>query len=280
MTPAGRTIIAQLSDPHIRAPGRLTYRKVDTAAYLRTAVAMLAAMPTPIDAVMVTGDLTDFGTDEEYAHFRALMAPLTMPVYPIPGNHDDRAGMRRAFGARLAFQPDGPLSYVAEAGDLRLMMLDSSVRGEKHGMLGDATLAWLDRELAAQPTRPTVVALHHPPFVTGIRHMDVQNCFDAKSLAQVLARHPQVLLTVCGHVHRTVMTTFAGRPCVIGPCPAHAVAFDLDPAGPPAFRMEPPAFLLHVWTAGDPGRVVTHIIPVGAFDGPYPFFDAQGRLID
>lgn len=280
MTSAGTTVIAQLSDPHIRAPGRLTYRKVDAAAYLRKAVAMLVAMPTPIDAVIVTGDLTDFGTDEEYAHFLALTTPLAMPLYPIPGNHDDRAGLRRAFADRLALPTDGSVSYAADVGDLRLMMLDSSVPGQKHGELGAATLAWLDRELAAQPQRPTIVALHHPPFETGIRHMDVQNCSDADALGEVLGRHPQVLATVCGHVHRNVVTTFAGRPCTICPCPAHAVAFDLAPDGPPAFSMEPPAILLHVWNAADPDRLVTHSVPVGKFDGPYPFFDAQGRLID
>ena len=96
----------------------------------------------------------------------------------------------------------------------------------------------------------------------------------------MLARHPQVLATVCGHVHRDVVTTFAGRPCAIGPSPAHAVAFDLAPDGPPVFTMEPPAILLHVWNAADPGRVATHWLPVGQFDGPYPFFDAQGRFIE
>ena len=53
-------------------------------------------------------------------------------------------------------------------GELRLVMLDSSVPGAPYGELEPATLAWLDRTLAAAPDQPALVALHHPPFP--VRH--------------------------------------------------------------------------------------------------------------
>jgi 3',5'-cyclic AMP phosphodiesterase CpdA len=275
----GRVIIAQITDTHIRAPGRLAYREVDTAGYLQAAVALLADPPMPIDAVIHTGDLTDFATDEEYAHFRDLAASLRVPFYPVPGNHDERSAFRRAF-PELELPLDGALCYVASVGDLQLVMLDSSVPGAPYGELGASTLAWLDRTLAAAPDRPTLVALHHPPFITGIRHMDVQNCRDADKLESVLQRHPQVRGLVCGHVHRTVMTQFAGRPAMIGPSPAHAVSLDLAADAPPSFTFEPPALLLHVWNVGAPARLISHWMPVGGHVGPLPFFDEAGRLID
>jgi 3',5'-cyclic-AMP phosphodiesterase len=277
---AAQVIVAQLTDTHIRPPGRLAYRQVDTAQHLAAAVALLASPPVPIDAVIVTGDLVDFGTDEEYANFRRLVAPLSLPLYPIPGNHDERGALRRAFADRLDLPAAGPLSYVAEAGALRLILLDSTVPGRPHGEMTAESLALLDRALAQDPSRPALVGLHHPPFATGIRHMDAQNCFGAEGLEEVLRRHPQVLATVCGHVHRTVLTTFAGRAAAIGPSPAHAVSLDLSPNGPPTFTMEPPALLLHVWDPGTPNRLATHWLPVGRFDGPYPFFDGTGRLIE
>ena len=110
--------------------------------------------------------------------------------------------------------------------------------------------------------------------------MDAQNCFGADGLENVLRRHPQVLATVCGHVHRTVLTTFAGRAAAIGPSPAHAVSLDLRPDGPPTFTMEPPALLLHVWDPSAPGRLATHWLPIGHFGEPHPFFDGEGRLIE
>lgn len=274
-----RMLIAQLTDTHIRLPGRLAYGVVDTAAYLERAVAYLRSLPRQPDVVIVTGDLTDFDTPEEYARFRAITAPLSMPLLPVPGNHDSSAGLRAAF-PQIARQAGGgasdKLNYVVDGHPVRLVLLDSSVPGKPHGELGTATLAWLDAQLGAAPERPTLIGLHHPPFVTGIRHMDVQNLFDAAALEEVLLRHPQVLALTCGHIHRTVVTGFASRPAMIAPSPAHAVSLALAPDAPPSFHMEPPAVALHLFEGG---RIVSHTSFVGPFDGPYPFFDAQNRLV-
>lgn len=275
-------LIAQLTDTHIRPEGRLAYRKVDTAAFLEKAVQHLRDLPLPLNAVILTGDLVDFGTDEEYGRLLRLLEPISVPIYPIPGNHDVRNAMRRAFAGRADLPEEDDVSYVAECGPLRLVMVDSMMAGYPHGEMTDARLEWLDAALSAEPDRPALIALHHPPFITGIRHMDVQNCRNWEGFERVLLRHPQVLSIVCGHIHRTVFTTFAGRTVSIGPSPAHAVDLNLDPDGIPSFRMEPPGIHLHWWQS-DPapyGRIVTHLSPVGAFDGPFPFFDASGALID
>lgn len=98
------------------------------------------------------------------------------------------------------------------------------------------------------------------------------------SRAFVLRRHKRVRLVAAGHVHRAVTTSFAGVPATICPAPNHAVDLDLAASRPPSFRIEPPAFHLHAWFA-DEGRLVTHHVPIGDFDGPHPFFDASGRLL-
>ena len=90
-------LLVQLSDTHIREPGRPAYGRVDTSALLAQAVAAVVALPQPASAVVVTGDLTDFGRAAEYAQLRWLLAPLACPLYLLPGNHDDRDGLRSAF---------------------------------------------------------------------------------------------------------------------------------------------------------------------------------------
>ncbi|MEW6256240.1 MAG: phosphodiesterase [Pseudomonadota bacterium] len=270
-------LLAQMTDTHIRAPGSLAYGIVDTAAFLERAVAHLARHPARPQAILMTGDLTDFDRGAEYERFKALTACLPMPLFPVPGNHDSTAGLAAAFPELAARTEAGKFNYVVEAFELRLVMLDSSVPGAPHGELGQPTLAWLDATLGATPDRPTLVALHHPPFATGILHMDVQNLRDGAALEAVIGRHPQVRALVCGHVHRTVFTSFAGRPASICPSPAHAVSLDFNPAGPPAFRMEPPGLHLHRFADG---RLVTHFDFIGAYDGPYPFFDPAGDMLD
>ncbi|MFG1397497.1 phosphodiesterase [Roseixanthobacter pseudopolyaromaticivorans] len=269
-------LIAQLTDTHIRPSGKRAYGVVDTAAHLERAVAHLQALTPRPEVVLVTGDLTDFDQPEEYARFRALTDALPMPLLPIPGNHDSTAGVAAAFPQIAARAQAGKLNYVVEDFPVRLVMLDSSVAGAPHGELGAPTLAWLDETLSATPERPALVALHHPPFLTGIRHMDLQNLRDGQALEQVLARHGQVLALICGHVHRTVFTRFAGIPASICPSPAHAVSLDFDPAGEPGFHMEPPGLHLHRF---DGGRLVTHLSFIGKYDGPHPFFGPDKTLL-
>jgi hypothetical protein len=92
-----------------------------------------------------------------------------------------------------------------------------------------------------------------------------------------MARHPQVELILCGHLHRTIRADVGGRPALTCPSPAHQVALDIDPEAPSQFRMEPPGFMLHWWNGG---RLISHTAFIGDYDGPYPFFDANGKLID
>ena len=273
-------LLVQLSDTHIRLPGQLAYRRVDTAALLAQAIVSVLALPQAPVAVVVTGDLTDFGRPAEYAHLRALLAPLACPVYLMPGNHDDRAALRRAFPEHDWLQQSGEafLQYAVDLGGLRLIALDTSVTKAPHGELGPAHLAWLDAALAADRSTPTIVAMHHPPFATFIGHMDEIGLQQGgRELAAVIARHPQVERIVCGHLHRSIQARFAGTIAMTAPSTAHAVALDLATDAASEFAMQPPGYLVHAWS--QTGDVASHLAFSGTFDGPYPFHDEAG-LID
>ncbi len=272
--------IAQISDLHIKRPGQLAYGRVDTAKALERCVAALNAFRPAPDFVVISGDLADTPVAEEYHYLVKLLAALKLPFAGIPGNHDGRDMMRAAFlNAAYAFS-SGPLNQKIEVGQLDLVLLDSSVPGKPHGELDAPTLQWLDTTLGSSVDRPALVFLHHPPFVAGIWHMDRQNLNNAADLATVIRRHPRVQLVATGHVHRAALTLFAGVPCTICPAPNHAVDLDLDHLREPSFRVEPPAFHLHTWFAGEGfGHVVTHQVPIGEFDGPHPFFGPDGKLL-
>jgi 3',5'-cyclic AMP phosphodiesterase CpdA len=134
--------------------------------------------------------------------------------------------------------------------------------------------------LATSPDRPALVFLHHPPFRTGIWHMDRQNLFNAAEFAAIVSRYPRVQRIAAGHVHRATLTTFAGVATTICPAPNHAVDLDLAELREPSFKVEPPAFHLHSWFPGEGfGSLVTHQVPIGEFDGPHPFFGPDGKLL-
>ncbi|OLP57873.1 hypothetical protein BJF93_13575 [Xaviernesmea oryzae] len=136
----------------------------------------------------------------------------------------------------------------------------------------------LHTALGKRPEAPTRVMLHHPPFDTGIGHIDRARLFTGSGLlADVIARHSQVQRVLCGHVHRAIQLLFAGTLCQIAPLVGHQVTLDIRPDAPSCFMLEPPELLLH-WL--DKGRFVTHTAKVDRAPGPFPFLlpdDYPGR---
>ncbi|HUP29431.1 MAG TPA: phosphodiesterase [Usitatibacter sp.] len=273
-----RFLLAQVTDMHVKAGGKLSYRVVDTDASLARCVEHLLHLPQVPDAVLFTGDLVDFGRPDEYDNLARLVAPLTMPVYLMPGNHDDPETMRARFpGHAYLRQRTGKLDYVIDAHPVRIVALDTTVPKKPFGALDDAQLRWLDETLADTPGKPTIVAVHHPPFWTGIGHMDDQSLADPAALEAVVSRHPQVERVVCGHLHRNIVKRFGGTIASTCPSPSHQVALDLADDAASRFVMEPPGFCLHLWRDGH--GLVSHTASLGSFPGPYPFYEG-GKLID
>ena len=256
--------VAQISDLHIVAAGRRLAGVIDTSSYTRAAVDFLNRLDPQPDAVLVTGDLVDGGTLLDYEHLRELVAPLRAPLWLLPGNHDDRPALRATFPALAGLDGSGPVDFVID-GPFRVAALDSSVPGEPGGHVEPDQLAWLDTTLRSAPATPTIVALHHPPFATGIEHMDAM-ALDVDStagLAAVVDRHPQVERVQCGHLHRTIVHRWHGTIAATAPSVAHAVALDLRHDAVPAWCLEPPGFLLHHWS--ETTGLVTHLQPIGDY---------------
>ena len=274
-------LIAQISDLHIKRPGELAYGKVDTAAALRRCVSHLNGFRPRPSVVVISGDLADTPSEDEYAHLLKLLAPLEIPFVALPGNHDSREMMRAALPHQPYAHALGPTDFTITIEGVDLVLLDSSVPGQPYGFLEEQSLTWLDHVCTSAPERSAMIFLHHPPFTAGIWHMDRQNLRNASELAGVLRRHARIQHVGSGHIHRSVLTRFAGIPTTICPAPNHAVDLDIGAERTPGFVIEPPAFHLHCWygdESGD-GTLVTHLIPIGEHDGPYPFFDASGRLL-
>jgi Icc protein len=276
-------LVAHITDTHILAEGKLYHSPhraipadaapgwsyIDTAACLKHAIAELNALPAPPDVIVVTGDLTDHGTPEEYANLRAILAAARMPVFVIPGNHDSRDGLRATFAVDGYLPAEGFLHYVAEGYPMRLVALDTHIPGEHGGLLCAERLDWLDRTLSDAPTQPTLVMMHHPPFPTGIEHMDHHALHNPAEFAEVVRQHSQVERILCGHLHRTIDHRFAGTIAGTAPSTAHQLVLDTTPGAPAEFTFEPPGYQLHFWRDGV--GLVTHTCVFGDWPGPFPY---------
>jgi 3',5'-cyclic AMP phosphodiesterase CpdA len=216
-----RTLV-QVSDLHLTArPG-----PADRA--LAAAVAMLlAASDVAVDAVLLTGDLSEDGSAASYRRLAAAVAPLRSTdaeLLVLPGNHDDVATLR------TELLDGGPVDRVVALAGVRIVCLDSTVPGAHHGALWGAQLEWLGGVLAADPhPGGTVLALHHPPLAFADPVLDRLALRESDLLATVL-EGTDVGLVVCGHAHQPTAGMLAGVP--VWCAPALTMGTDaLPPAG-------------------------------------------------
>ena len=257
-------LLCQISDPHIVPSAELAYGRIDTPAMLGRCVSKVLSLSRTPDLAVVTGDLTDHATPEEYEVLRELLAPLCarMPVYLAVGNHDDRDVLRAAFPDHAYLAGEGGfVQYVVDDFPVRLVVLDTLIPGAPGGRLCPERLAWLDRTLA-ESDRPTIVAQHHPPLVTGLSIMDQMALENPAAEAAVLRRHPHVERVICGHYHRNIQARFGGTIASVCPSAAHQLLLNLVPNAAIRFTFEPSEFHLHLWNGSE---VVTHTEVVDDF---------------
>jgi 3',5'-cyclic AMP phosphodiesterase CpdA len=240
-------VLIQLADLHIGA-GWVRTNPLQTLA---ATIDSVRGLDVPVDGVLALGDLAEHGLDEEYASARAELERLAAPLYVAMGNCDDREVLRRQFG--LEASDGAPLDYATDLGPARLVVVDTTVPGEDQdaGRLDPESLDWLRRELAGNPDRPTLLAMHHPPLLTGSPAWDRYALSEPSrtGLAEVLERHPQVTQILSAHLHRPLVTQFASHPLLVGPStylqfPLRMQACRLDPSD------EPPGYVVHIIAPG------------------------------
>ncbi|MBT3166070.1 metallophosphoesterase [Streptomyces sp. Vc74B-19] len=244
-------VLAHISDLHLDGTARATERA-------RRVRDHLWGLPVPPDALLVTGDIADHGTETEYEEAAALLGlrdgDAPFPVLTCPGNHDSREPYRKAL---LGLPPGGgPVNEARVLDGAAVLMCDSSVPGEDEGALDDATVAWIESTLdGLDAGLPALLAFHHPPVPLHHPLPDAYPLRGPERLAGLLARHPQVVALITGHAHTPAATTFAGRPVLVGPGVTWTLRLPWE-GERPADRDAPVGLAFHV--LDDEGRLTSH----------------------
>ena len=201
-------LIAQISDLHIRDHLGMFGELVDTSKTLEKAIQLLNALDPQPDVVLVTGDLTDDGTKEQYSQLLEIISSLNTPWLPLPGNHDDYTEFINAFSSKLPDDlPENHCSYVINDFPVRLVALDTSLPGQHDALFSDEHELWLSNVLSLEKDKATLIFTHFPPFETGINFMDLSGLKSADRLEKIIRSNPQVKLVVAGHLHRPIQTS-------------------------------------------------------------------------
>jgi Icc protein len=256
-------LIAQITDIHLGfEPGNpLEANRLR----LDQVIAALHALSLQPDVLLVTGDIADHGAPAAYAQFREAISGLNFPVHCCPGNHDLRANFRKALPPANAAQGDAVarfIQYGFDAGEIRVLVLDTLDEKYHGGGFCVARAAWLEAQLAAHANRPTLIAMHHTPIATGIAWMDpAPDAPWIERLAQTIRGNPQIVKIVCGHIHRPIAAQWREHSLAVCAATAAQLSLDfspIDPERPDGRAMvtnAPPAFALHHWNGRE---LVTH----------------------
>lgn len=277
-------MVVQITDTHIEPPGDLAYARFDTAAALKRAVDTINAMSPAPDLVLHTGDLAHNGDPRGYRQFLDITEPLCAPLVALPGNHDEREAFRAAFSGHEWMPKTGEfLHFTIEDFAVRIVCCDSVIPGKAPGGLCPARLNWLREQLEAAPERPTIVALHHPPFASGMTGTTSNGLLEGGAeLAELLRNHPQVVRLVAGHSHRAYASAFGGVVAFVAPTTCYPFALETGPERVLSFSAEPAGLAVHLWLedqgGGEPG-LVSHALPLGEWGMPEPLLRNGERVL-
>ena len=250
-------ILVQLSDLHLREDHRAP--RHDVLEALTLAVDVINRMQPQPDAVLFSGDLIERST-RDYTPVLAALRGLQAPVFPLAGNHDEPAAFRAAFAGYAAYAP-GHLSFACPLAGGLLIGLDSNA-ADGTALIDEERLAWLS-DVLKRGDAPAVVALHHPPFATGIPRVDAAPFPGAGALKELIAQSPRVVRLLAGHTHRAIHTLWAGVQASTAPALGHALALSLLPDGGHAHSPEAPALQIHLI---DGEACITHTLALAPTD--------------
>lgn len=246
-------LIAQITDTHILPKGQVWLDKPETevSERLKLVVEHLNKLVPRPNVLLFTGDTVETGCKEAYQHLKEILEPLTMPVYIIPGNHDNRKEMQAAFSDEPYLPQDGFIQYVIDDYPVRLIALDTHVPNEDYGRLCRQRLLWLEKNLKTNPSKPTLLFMHHLPIKVGQKCFDSMVCQMEGEFEKLIQSSPHVLGIVAGHYHKMCTSLYGGKICFVGPstAPVHYFARNED-NHVTAIDLVSPSFTLHRWMGG------------------------------
>ena len=195
---SGRVIRAlQITDTHLFADNSGCLLGLNTEQSLEAVIENIRANDLPADIILATGDLVHDGTPAAYRRIFSHLGNFGLPVYCLPGNHDEALTLQQSLS-------DGLIQYVEHAhhGNWHFIFLDSTIADSEKAHLTQETLQALETHLQSAPDTHTLICLHHQPIPTGSEWLDTMAVDNAAEFFAVIENHPQVRGILWGHVHQ------------------------------------------------------------------------------
>jgi len=263
--------IAQITDLHV---GReIPFHSGNIVLYdqLVKAVESVNSLDPLPDVLVVSGDLANHGNEKDYKRVHDLFKTLNMPYYIVVGNHDQRSSLRSIFSEHTYMNTGSEfIQYALEDYPVRIVVIDTLAVGSHRGLMDKERLDWLDKTLAQEKKKPTMIFMHHPPFETGMPYPDSLGMDGKEELGAIIRKYSNIEAVASGHTHREAALRWNGTVAYTTPSSSFSYKlefYDVDDLDP---LMEPPAYRVFRW---DPGvGLVSHL----CFSGTYEYGITEG----
>ena len=190
--------LLQISDCHLHAAIDSRMRGVTThETFLSILDHAQRDSHWPPEGILVTGDIVQDESRAGYLRFRETVEAFGLPVYCIPGNHDDPKLMGELLST-APFQVGGD----ARLNDWSLILLNTFLTGEDAGGLGEKRLEGLEYMLTTHVGQHVLICMHHQPVPTGSAWLDGVGLRDADQFLALIDAYDNVRGVVYGHVHQ------------------------------------------------------------------------------
>ena len=198
--------IVQVTDTHLFRDADGLLAGVSTWKTFRAVLGQIERHHGDFDYLILTGDLAQDEELETYLMLREVLGDWIERCRIIPGNHDNRANLRKVFPDLFA-QDQGPLTFALSSGDWKIVGLDSHLPGETKGRVDAEQFQWLKDQLTMDPSARTLLFIHHPPVAINVDWLDKIGLDEAADLVDLIKASPQIEVICAGHVHQE----FAGQ---------------------------------------------------------------------
>ena len=186
-------------DPHYNSGGAMHTPLMGARALVR----QIKLLPFTPDFVLHTGDVVYDPDPLAYPAAREVLSGIDVPIFYVPGNHDDAGTLQRVMMERP--EALAAFDYEFEINGVQIVCMDSNREApDWMGRVSEAQLGWLSALCSADDPRPLIVALHHPPLKMGAPFWDEHMCMvNGEDFHRALLPARERLRGVfSGHVHQ------------------------------------------------------------------------------
>ncbi|MFZ5515878.1 MAG: calcineurin-like phosphoesterase C-terminal domain-containing protein [Candidatus Zhuqueibacterota bacterium] len=191
--------VLAFADPQTRDNDEISYLRDDVVAELIRSDALCG---------ITLGDIM-YDDLSHYPRYNRVMAQLGIPLYNVPGNHDENYDAASDEYSMETFKRHfGPNYYSFDYGQVHFIVLDDveylgkneSGQPRYQGRIVEKQLTWLENDLRFVPSDKLIVLTKHIPIFSGQGTEPGINVTNREALFDILAGRKNIL-ALAGHMH-------------------------------------------------------------------------------